>query len=178
MHVSIHNLFVCFCLFVFSQGPDFKGEGCNHAEVLKPRRIFSACPKSGVSGLCMSCFVFNFSMFYVTWVYIWGSSSVVTVYNGVFEPDAACPVVWGFFRRSLKTDGLRLTFSFRRSCCLWNIPHTYSHYIPEFYYFCYVLVFVFLVFKCHYILFGTLKFVWRSSSSPVFTVRPCSWILM
>ena len=109
---------------------------CDQEFMLIPPKYFNLAaifaPVPSQEFLAFVCLV-SFSAlvyFYVTWVYR-SNSFAVPVYNGVLGLVAACPVVWWFPRRSLKTSGwpwadIFIPVDF---LSLWHIHHTYSRYI-------------------------------------------------
>ena len=63
--------------------------------------------------------------------YLRGNSFAVPVFNNVFGPAAACTIVFGFPRPSLKTNGFPWADIFIPLGLLspWHVHHMYSYYI-------------------------------------------------
>ena len=93
------DMFNCVIFFFHAMARFKRGRVVIMPKYFNPTTFFVP-----VFGLCMSCFVFTSSLFYVAGV-IWGKYFTVPVYNVVLGPAAACPVVWEFRCRSVKTHG-------------------------------------------------------------------------
>lgn len=75
-------------------------------------------------------YVFTFSLFFITWVYMCKSFALHT---DVLGPDAPCPVIWGFRRRLFKTSGWPWADIFKPVGLLplWHIHYIYSRNIKR-----------------------------------------------
>ena len=83
-------------------------KNCDNVTLQSPSHFYP-CPKSGIFGLCMSCFVFIFSLFvYDTWVYR-DNCFNVPVYNAIcFE--ASCSLSCGMRISCLFIENQWVTF--------------------------------------------------------------------
>ena len=66
---------------------------------------------SWISGLCIFCFLFTYSLFFVTWVYKFNSFAI-PVYNDVLGPAAACPVIMKISSSFIEDQWVALSWHF------------------------------------------------------------------
>ena len=119
-------------MLFFPHRPDLKWQGLWWRQSTLALCIFCACPKSDISGLCMSCSVITFSIYFMLLEYIRGTLSLY-LFIMMFWAAAACPLVWRFPRRSLETNGWASVDVFIPVGLLplWHVHNTYSRYMKN-----------------------------------------------
>ena len=122
-----------------------KGGNFDHVSVLKHLFIIAHVPSQGLSGLCMSCFVFNYNLLLCCW----------SIWMQLFRCNYVCYCLWAscslpccvMVYPSLSEDSWSASHFFHPSGIV--VPLIYSPYQLSLRYFCIICI-AFLNMPCNY----------------------------